>query len=132
MNQHQSSTTGLPAQLAHVKSTLISACSSFASSQLIRQQLGSAHAARLAAALSNAALDGGLTAFRSVLHTGLVECLRVPSFDSTPYWEMIEAINLWSGAHPGAWKHMTDDTRQRWIAASLEKASAATSGVTVH
>lgn len=112
----------LKTTLARVQERLTESCVAFATAPCVRQRVGAHKASLMLTALHT---ENGLYAFRAVLHQSVVECLSDPAFDSSPYWGLIDAIGFWDGAHPGRWRYMGEEQRQRWIAWSLAGAAIA-------
>jgi len=64
-----------------------------------------------------------LPRFAQRLREKLAEILKdVAGVDSTRFWQMIDAIGFWSGAHAGAWPYMTESDRRRYLGWALDLA----------
>lgn len=50
---------------------------------------------------------------------------RTSSFDSSPFWCLIDGIGFWADAHPCRWRLASDQDRLRWLQWSADAASHA-------
>lgn len=76
-------------------------------------------------------LDGavGLPWFSEKLRQLMLKLSVAESvFDSTRYWQLIDAIGFWRGAHVGVWPYMTESDRRRYLDWALNYAKEAVSG----
>lgn len=122
MNQQHIASSELQGQLFRLEGLLVETCTAFAKAPTVQRRIGVANASKMITALST---ENGLFAFRYVLHKCIVDSLSDPEFDSTHFWALVDSINFWDGAHPGRWRLMTEDQRQRWIGWSMDSATEA-------
>ncbi|MCL4722863.1 MAG: hypothetical protein KJZ90_01110 [Rhodocyclaceae bacterium] len=105
--------------LEGVGNTLVASCYHFISHP--PEPFSADEEIELATALKDGPVD--LPGFAQRLREKLVDILgEVAGADSTRYWQMIDAIGFWTGAHVGAWPYMTESGRRRYLAWALDLA----------
>ncbi len=63
----------------------------------------------------------GLPRFAHRLREKLIEISKaVAGVDSTRFWQMIDAIGFWRGAHVGVWPYMNEADRRRYLSWALD------------
>lgn len=106
--------------IEYVRKELVSACTQFALSESVTEDLGPETAQELLGIIRK----GDLFRFRRVLHqTMIMRFDQIESKDSI--WEITDSITRWSGATPGQFKWMTPNQSWAWLEKSLDCATRA-------